>query len=297
MKVGDIVDHSITLNSGRVMPLLGFGTYQIPDNTSGEAIIEQALKSGYRLLDCASFYRNESAVGRAIKTTPRSDLYIVSKVWNDAIFKGSEAVRESCLKSIKDLDCQYLDLYLIHWPVPGKHVAAYHELINLQREGFVRDIGISNYTIEDFEELLKSGIDVVPVVNQIEINPFLNRERTIEYFRSRGILPMSFRGLRNGAGLDHPVICGVATKHGVSPAQILGRWLIQQGICHIPKSSQPERILLNADLWTFELGPTDMAELSRLTTQESLNVFKDHYLARIVRDTPIPLEAKNITVD
>jgi diketogulonate reductase-like aldo/keto reductase len=297
MKVGDVIDQSITLNSGNSMPLLGFGTYQVTDDQTGETVIHQALKCGYRLLDCASFYHNEAAVGRAIKTTPRNNLYIVSKVWNDAIYGGKEAVRESCLKSIKDLDCQYLDLYLIHWPVPGKHVAAYHELIRLKREGIVRDIGVSNYTIEDFEELLQSGIDVVPVVNQIEINPFLNRQRTIEYLRARGILPMSFRGLRNGTGLDHPVVCEIATKHGVSAAQILGRWLVQQGICHIPKSSQPERILQNADIWSFELEPTDMVQLGCLTTQESLRVYKEHYVARIVRDTPIAKENKNITVN
>lgn len=280
------------------MPLLGFGTYQIPDDERGISIILEAFACGYKLLDCASFYRNESTIGKAISGMERETLYIVSKVWNDAIYDGPAAVRASCLKSIKDLGCKYLDLYLIHWPVPSRHVSAYHELIRLREEGLVRDIGVSNYTIEDMEELLESGISVIPAVNQIEINPFLNRKRTIRYFRDHGIVPMSFRGLRNATAFDDRTLMSISCKLGVTPAQILGRWLIQNTICHIPKSSKKARMIENSDIFGFNIPPEDMATLDSLTSSEALTAFRQHYLARIVRDTPLSIpESKDFTLD
>ena len=187
MKSGDIADRHIVLNSGRLMPLLGYGTYQLPESDAGVEAILSAIGLGYTLLDCATFYHNEGMVGRAVAKVDRTSVYIVSKAWNDAVYLGASAVREACLQSIKDLQCGYLDLYLIHWPVPGRHVEAYKELIQLQREGLVRDIGVSNYTIEDYEELLAAGISVIPAVNQVEVNPFLHRTRTLDYFRQRGV--------------------------------------------------------------------------------------------------------------
>jgi diketogulonate reductase-like aldo/keto reductase len=276
------------------MPLLGFGTYQIPSTPEGESVVAEAISSGYRLLDCASFYKNEGSIGEVVKEIPRDSIYIVSKVWNDAIYKGPEAVRASCIKSISDLKCEYLDLFLVHWPVPGKHVEAYKELIRLKNDGFVRDIGISNYTIEDFEELMASGIEDKPVVNQIEINPFLNRKKTLSYFQTQGVLPMSFRGLRNATAFEHPVLIKIASDLGVTTAQVLGRWLVQQGICHIPKSMQTARIRSNGDIFSFSLGPDAMKQLDCLTDTASLSTFREHYLARIVRDTPLQVPSERL---
>ena len=290
MKVGEVKGKSVVLNSGRLLPLLGFGTYQIPDDETGLAAIITAVGNGYRLLDCASFYRNEATVGKAIAKIPRDELYVVSKVWNDAIHAGPAAIRESCMQTIRELQCGYLDLYLIHWPVPGKHVEAYKELMKLRDEGMIRDIGVSNYTIEDFEELVASGIKDVPVVNQIEINPFLYRQKTIDFFLSKGVVPMSYRGLRNAAAFDHPVLTRIASSLNRTTAQVLGRWLIQKGICHIPKSLRKDRILSNGDLFSFSIPDADMQVLDSLTTAESLETFREHYLVRIVRDTPIEID-------
>ena len=280
------------------MPLLGFGTYQIPETAEGINAIDFAIRQGYKLVDCASFYKNEASIGKVVESHDRNTLFIVSKCWNDAVYQGPEAVRKSCLRSISDLRCGYLDLYLIHWPVPEKHLDAYRELIRLREEGFVRDIGVSNYTIEDFEQLMAAGVSVVPAVNQIEINPFLHRRHTIDYFRSKGVVPMSFRGLRNAAGFDNPVLQSVATRLNVTPAQLLGRWLVQQGICHIPKSINHARIMSNAQIFDFNLEESDLEALNSLMTPDSLSTFLDHYSARIVRDTPLPLpDNLRVTVD
>jgi diketogulonate reductase-like aldo/keto reductase len=292
--VATLAETDVVLRSGDRMPLLGFGTYQIPDSDEGYKAIETALETGYRLLDCASFYKNEHVVGKVIARRERESLFIVSKVWNDAIFLGPSAVRESCLKSIADLRCKYLDLFLIHWPVPGKHVDAFKELIKLKREGYVRNIGVSNYTIEDFEELCQAGVAEVPVVNQIEINPFLYRKRTIDFFRQRGVVVMSFRGLKNAQVFDNAILINVARHLNVTVPQLLGRWLVQQGFCHIPKSIHPSRIQENASIWHFNIGPDDMENVKSLMTEHSLGVFHEHYLNRIVRDTPLPVPKDRI---
>ena len=250
-------------------------------------MVEDAISAGYKLFDCASFYLNEEIVGDVVAKCDRSELFIVSKVWNDAIFNGRDAVRASCMESLRKLRCEYIDLFLVHWPVPGKHIEAYKELECLKREGYIRDIGVSNYTIEDLLTLLHSGIKDVPAVNQIEINPFLFRKVTLDFMQTHGIRPMSYRGLRNAIGVTDPLVLKIANAHNVSPAQVLGRWLVQQNICHIPKSSKLERMKSNADVFSFNLSDQDMMYLGNLTTRENLSVFKDHYLPRIVRDTPL----------
>lgn len=298
MNCGDIIEGDVLLNSGTRMPLLGFGTYQIPDSAEGVNAIRVAVQNGYKLLDCASFYGNEKAIGSAIRDIDRDALFIVSKVWNDAIHEGPAAVRRSCLQSLADLNCGIIDLYLIHWPVPGRHVEAYRELIRLKEEGFVRDIGVSNYTIEDFNELLAAGVGVIPAVNQIEINPFLNRKGTIDYFKKKSVVPMSFRGLRNAASFDNPLLLNIASKMNITVAQLLGRWLVQQGICHIPKSVKPDRIITNGKIFDFEISKEDMERLDTLTTAEALSTFRQHYMARIVRDTPLAIpDCKVITLE
>jgi diketogulonate reductase-like aldo/keto reductase len=186
-------------------------------------------------------------------------------------------------------NCEYIDLYLIHWPVPGFHIDAYRELIQLKKEGLVRDIGVSNYTIENIQELVDAGVTDLPVVNQFEINPFLNRRTTIEFMRSRGIHPMSYRGLGVAKRLDEPVIVEFAKELEVTPAQLLGRWLVQQGICHIPKSMNQIRIIENACVFGFEIPQLIMDRMNNLTTKESLETFREHYIQRITRDTDIPV--------
>lgn len=173
--------------------------------------------------------------------------------------------------------------------MPGFHIDAFRELIQLKNEGLVRDIGVSNYTIENIQELVDAGVTDLPVVNQFEINPFLYRRTTIELMRSRGIHPMSYRGLGVAKRLDEPVIVELAKELGVTPAQLLGRWLVQQGICHIPKSMNRNRIIENGGVFGFEIPQLVMDRMNNLTTKESLETFREHYLQRITRDTDIPV--------
>ena len=233
-----------TLNDKARHPAIGFGTYKcgvVPasatagagkrDIRSAKDIISDAIEVGYRMFDCAQFYDNEADVGEALISTgvDRSELYLISKVWNNTIFEGPEAVRAQVKKTLSDLQTDYLDLYLVHWPVPGHHIAAYLELEKLQKEGLVRSIGVSNYTVEDFNELMAGGATVVPAVNQIEINPFLHREDTIRFFKSKGVQLQAYRSLRAGKQHDNEVLATIAAKHGKSVAQILGAWAVQHG--------------------------------------------------------------------
>ena len=187
--------------------------------------------------------------------------------------------------ALADLGTTYLDLYLIHWPVPGKHVDAYKTLEQLRLEGKIRNIGISNYVVEDYEELLNSGISFKPVVNQIEINPFLYRKNTIEYFQREGVVLQSYRSLRDGKAMDHPTLLKIGAAHSKSPAQILGRWCVQHGFVYVPKSVKVERMVENALVFDFELRDEEMKELDSLTTSETLSAFEALYKKCVNRDT------------
>jgi diketogulonate reductase-like aldo/keto reductase len=279
--------NALTLNDGRKHPLIGYGTYKVGfipasassaaagDSTSVEVsaaeCVEMALDVGYRFLDCAEFYNNEAEVGKAIAKSgvPREELYLASKCWTTTIHKGPEAVQAQ-LETLKDLGTDYIDLYCIHWPVPGKHVAAYQQLEKAQQAGLVRSLGVSNYAVEDFEELMAGGASVVPAINQIEINPFLHRAKTTAFFESKGVKMQSYRSLRDGKAFDDPTVVAVAAKHGRTAAQVLGRWCVQHGYIYIPKSVKRPRMEENMNVFDFELDADDMQKLDALTTPEAL---------------------------
>ncbi len=187
--------------------------------------------------------------------------------------------------ALADLGTDYVDLYLIHWPVPGKHVDAYKILEKLQSEGKIRGIGVSNYAVEDYKELIEGGITSKPVVNQIEINPFLYRKNTIEYFQSEGVVMQSYRSLRDGKAMDHPTLAKIGATHSKSPAQILGRWCVQKGFVYMPKSVKVERMVENAQVFDFELSKEEMDELDALTKPEAFDTFKALYQKCVNRDT------------
>ena len=230
---------------------------------------------------------------------------MASKIWCDNIYKGPEAIREQVKRTCRDLKTKYLDLYLIHWPVPEKHVHAYKTLEKLVDEGVIRSIGLSNYTIEDYEDLKREGLRVKPVVNQIEVNPFLHRKRTIAYFQRReGIVIQAYRGLRQGKYLSHPLLVEIAEKYKKSPAQIMGRFVVQCGVVYITKSIKVSRMIENADIFDFEMDERDMLCLSNLTTPQNLDEFRTLYYKCIVRDTPMEnnntqarTTMKKITID
>jgi diketogulonate reductase-like aldo/keto reductase len=294
----------ITLSNGLKHPSIGFGTYKvgfIPSSASSvtvesdtvvkrtarECIID-ALDCGYRFLECAEFYCNEKEVGAAIRESgiKREDLFLASKCWTTTIEKGPDAVEKQFDKTLSDLGTDYMDLYLIHWPVPGKHVEAYKKLQELQKKGKIKGIGVSNYAWEDYVELKEAnGVNELPVVNQIEINPFLYRKNTIDKFAKEGIVLQSYRSLRDGKSFDDPILKEIASKKKKTSAQIMGRWCHQHGFIYIPKSVKKQRMVENAQIFDFELSDEEMNELNGLTNPEAINKFQDLYQKCVNRDT------------
>jgi len=304
-------------------PAIGFGTYKVgvvPKSASSNAAasstgekertalecVKDALDCGYRFLECAQFYDNQAQVGEAIVQScgdglNRKDLFLVSKVWTTTMEQGDAAIRAQLMKTLQELQTDYLDLYLIHWPVPGHHVKAYKTLERLQDEGLIRGIGLSNYAVEDYEELVDAGMVKKPCVNQIEINPFLYRKKTIEFFKKEGVLLQSYRSLRDGKAFDNPTLLALATKYSKTVAQILGRWCIQHGFVYVPKSVKKVRMEENGCVFDFELSTDDMDLLDGMTTPDALDTFQTLYRKCVNRDTSKDgtLEGvkMNITID
>lgn len=297
---------TITLRNGMKHPAIGFGTYKvgfIPASASAvtagnqsssgaersaSECVGDALASGYRFLECAEFYGNEHEVGAAIASSgiPREDLFLCSKVWTTTIEEGPEAVEARLQQTLRDLGTDYIDLYLIHWPVPGKHVAAYKKLQELQASGKIRGIGVSNYAWEDYVELKDDPeITELPLVNQIEINPFLYRKNTISKFVEDGVVLQSYRSLRDGKAFDDPTLVKIAKGKGKTTAQILGRWCHQHGFVYMPKSVRKERMVENARVFDFELTQEEMEDIDGLTKPEAFATFRDLYRKCVNRDT------------
>lgn len=263
------------------------GSAEKVERTAQECVAD-ALSVGYRALECAEFYGNEAEVGKAIVESkiPRSELFLCSKVWTTTIEKGPAAVRAQLEKTLNDLQTDYLDLYLIHWPVPGHHVEAYKTLQELQSEGKVKGIGVSNYAWEDYVELKEAeGITELPLVNQIEINPFLYRKNTISKFAADEVVMQSYRSLRDGKAMNHPVLVDMAASYKKTVAQILGRWCVQHGFVYMPKSVQKNRMVENANVFDFTISDSDVAKLDALTTPENIETFVGLYRKCVNRDT------------
>jgi diketogulonate reductase-like aldo/keto reductase len=255
------------------VPQLAFGLYEIPDSEDGESMIQSAVDVGYRHFDSASFYRNETTLGSALRktTVPRNELFLATKVWKDAVKSGPNAVRDAVLQSIADINYgEYMDLVLIHWPVPGYFVQAYKELEDLHRQGKIRSLGLSNFTPAEYEELVASGISIFPVVNQFEVSPFMYRKDWVDYFKSKGILVTSSKSLHRGKGFVDPDITRLSQKYSVSPAQLFLRWGVEKGLIVAAKSSNPARMKENISVTHFSIAPEDIATLDGLTTEAAV---------------------------
>jgi methylglyoxal/glyoxal reductase len=257
---------TLTLNNGVVIPQVGLGVFQTKEGAEVESAVRAALESGYRLIDTAAAYGNEEGVGRAVKASgiPREEVFITTKLWN-ANHAYEDALR-AFDESLRKLDCEYIDLYLIHWPLPmeGKFSQAWKAMEELYDAKRVRAIGVSNFKPHHLEELRKSA-KTVPTVNQIELHPLFQQKETRAYCDEHGIAVESYSPLmRAGEALEHPTVANLARKYGKSAAQVILRWHVQSGFIVIPKSVKAERIQENFALFDFELSEEDMREIERM---------------------------------
>jgi 2,5-diketo-D-gluconate reductase A len=258
----------ISLNDGNAIPGVGLGVWQTPPEATEQAV-SAALEAGYRHIDTASGYNNEREVGRAVAASgiPREDVFIVTKLWNAD--QGYDTTMKAFEKSAQllglDGEGGYLDLYLIHWPVPAisEFVNTWRAFAALHDLGHIRSIGVSNFAPEHLNTLI-DATGIVPVVNQIELHPLLTQLELREVHATLGIATEAWSPLGQGRLLDHPTISGIAEAHGKTSAQVIVRWHLQIGNIVIPKSVNPERIASNFDVFDFELSEDDVTSISSL---------------------------------
>ena len=254
---GIVLDNTVFLNTNREMPLLGLGVYKATGENEAENAIISAVESGYRLIDTASVYKNEENVGRGIASCgiPRNELFITTKVWNTAQRLGD--IQGAFERSLDRLKLDYVDLYLIHWPVPGCYLSTWKVLEEIQKSGRALSIGVSNFEIRHLEEL-EANSGIIPAVNQIECHPLCYPKELIDYCQNKGIQVQAYAPLARGAYLDNDVMCVLGTKYAHTPAQIGLRWATQKGISVIPKSVHPDRIRSNGNIFDFTIEQEDM---------------------------------------
>ena len=258
------VASTTTLNNGLHMPWLGLGVWQIRDNAATERAVRTAIEQGYRSIDTAKIYGNERGVGRAIRHCglPREKLFVTTKVWNDDV--RADRVSDAFEQSIHELGLEYLDLYLVHWPIAGKIVAAWRALEELARSGRVKAIGVSNHMRPHLDELLAAA-RTPPAVNQIEFHPYLQSRPLLTFCRENKIQVEAWSPLMQaGPLLKDPVLVEIAKRHGKSVAQVVLRWDIQSGVITIPKSAKANRISENAAIFDFALDAGEMTAIDNL---------------------------------
>lgn len=264
---------NVTLNNGVLMPIVGFGVFQIPSEQTEQCVLD-ALAAGYRHIDTAASYMNEAAVGRAIAASgiARDELFITTKLWiSDA---GERRARVGLEKSLELLGLDHLDLFLIHQPY-GDVYGSWRAMEEAQRQGLVRAIGVSNFHPDRLVDLIEHN-EIVPQVNQIEVHPFHQRQFDQDVMLERGVQIESWGPFAEGRNdlFTNPLLTAIGAVHGKSVAQVVLRWLVQRGIVVIPKSVQPARMAQNIDVFDFELSDEDMSRIASLDTGASL--FFDH---------------------
>lgn len=255
---------AIALNDGRSIPQIGYGVWEVPDEQVASTVVT-AVKAGYRSIDTAQGYGNEKGVGRGIATCglPRGELFITSKLRTR--HQGYDAAIKSCLESLERLGLDYLDLFLIHWPVPAHDLYSdtWKAFVQLQKDGKVRSIGVSNF-LPDYLKRIIDDTGVAPAVNQIELHPEFQQRDVRDFHAQHNIAIESYSPLGRGAVLKNATVGRIAEKHHTSPAQAIIRWHVQQGLIVIPKSVHEERIKANIDVFGFSLDEADMEAIAAL---------------------------------
>ena len=254
----------VKLNNGVMMPLEGFGVFQIPDRDECERVVLDALEAGYRLIDTAAVYGNEEAVGAAIRKSglPREELFVTTKLWvQDA---SCEAAKSALQSSLRKLGLDYVDLYLVHQPM-GDYHGAYRAMEEMYRQGMTRAIGVANFYPAVLADLCET-VETIPAVNQVELHPFFAQEAALENMRAYGVRPQAWGPLAEGKHgiFTHSALAGIGERYGKSPAQVALRWNVQRGVSVIPKSVRRERMEENFDIWDFALTDDEMAAIAKM---------------------------------
>ena len=260
----DVTTERMSLLDGSSIPALGLGVYKV-DNADAATLVQHAISVGYRLVDTASMYENEEGVGEGIRQSglPREEIQIATKFWLDDL--GYDNTLKACRRSLERLGVEYLDLFLIHWPAPkrGLYVESWKALETLKRDGLVKSIGVCNFHAEHIDQIREHGGEL-PVLNQVELHPWLTQDPLRAYHQTHGILTQAWAPLARGQVLEDPVLVRLAGEYGVSVAQLVLRWHLQRGVAVIPKSNSTERITQNSQVFHFSLSPEHVAEISHL---------------------------------
>ncbi|AKF93753.1 aldo/keto reductase [Brevibacillus laterosporus] len=269
-----------TLHNGIKMPWFGIGVFKVEEGSELVAAVKSAIKHGYRSIDTAAIYGNETSVGQAIHESmqeaniSREDLFVTSKVWNADL--GYEATLAAFETSLNKLGLEYLDLYLIHWPVEGKYKEAWRALEKLYKDGRVKAIGVSNFQIHHLEDLMGEA-EMKPMINQVEFHPYLTQKELITFCRTHDIQMEAWSPLMQGQLLDNPVLQEIADTHGKTVAQVILRWDLQHGVVTIPKSTKEHRIVENASVFDFELTQEEMDRIDALNQNHRVGPDPDNF--------------------
>ena len=275
MKITDIRG-TFELNNGVPMPYFGLGVFLIKDGNEVQQAVKHALSAGYIHIDTASLYGNERGVGQAVATSgiPRKGIFVTSKVWNSD--QGYDSTLHAFEKSMNLLEFEYLDLYLVHWPVKGKYIDTWRALEHLYAERRVRAIGVSNFLRHHLENLL-SHCEIVPMVNQMEFHPRLVQQSLIDFCSSHKIQYEAWSPLMQGKIFDIHELQMLAAKYGKNVAQVVLRWSLQKGVVTIPKSVNRERIISNSQIFDFEITAEDMLAIDALDKNERVGADPDNF--------------------
>ena len=251
---------TVKLNNGIDMPIFGLGVWQMSEGEETEQSVLWALEAGYRLIDTARLYGNEASVGNAVRKSriPREEIFVTTKLSPTDFFK----VRAAFQRSLDKLGLGYIDLYLIHWPIPLMKSSIWKHLEKIYVEGLVHSIGVSNYNVTQLEALLSTA-NTAPAVNQVQFHSFSYKKELLDFCKSKNIVLQGYSPLARGKRINDPIITDMARKYNRTPAQVMIRWSLQKGVVPIPKSSHRNRIIENANVFDFQLGDNDMKLLDR----------------------------------